>query len=134
MGYKVESIEKEIVIDEYMGSVTKIKEKRYIIVDEDTGKVLDDAQGYGYKSAEKAYRGYAYKNRTPDKKKRDKELKDWLKKQKGFLKRIEDEMWYAFKDGDEFTVKDVENVMKEFDDVINSSYTAKEIFYVVRKL
>ena len=26
-------------------------EKRYIVVDAETGKILDDAQGYGYKSA-----------------------------------------------------------------------------------
>lgn len=34
---------------------------RYIVVDSETGDILDNAQGYGYKSIEKAYKGYAYK-------------------------------------------------------------------------
>ena len=34
---------------------------RYIIVDAVTDEVLDDAQGYGYKSIKKAYRAYVYK-------------------------------------------------------------------------
>ncbi|MBQ7428368.1 hypothetical protein [Butyrivibrio sp.] len=38
-------------------------EMRFCIVSTDTGEVLDDAQGYGYKTAQKAYAGYSYKNR-----------------------------------------------------------------------
>ena len=34
---------------------------RYIIIDEDTGEVIDDAQGYGYKNKQKAYAAYNYK-------------------------------------------------------------------------
>lgn len=37
----------------------------WIIIDTDTGEVLDDAQGYGYKTSQKAHAAYAYKNRTP---------------------------------------------------------------------
>lgn len=36
------------------------KAGRFAIVDRTTGSVLSDAQGYGYKSKTKAYRGYAY--------------------------------------------------------------------------
>lgn len=49
---------------------------RYVIVSTETGKVLDDAQGYGYKSAQKAYAAFAYKNRSPkdiEKRKKKKE-------------------------------------------------------------
>lgn len=38
-------------------------ETRYRIVSTATGKVLDDAQGYGYKTAQKAHAAYAYKKR-----------------------------------------------------------------------
>ena len=38
-------------------------EKRYIIVDVKTGKILDDAHGYGYKSIKKAYSAYGYKKK-----------------------------------------------------------------------
>lgn len=34
---------------------------RFIIIDNHTGKVLDDAQGYGYKTPQKAYACWKYK-------------------------------------------------------------------------
>ena len=37
-------------------------DRRFVIVDTITGKVLDDAQGYGYRSKEKAYESWNYKN------------------------------------------------------------------------
>ena len=44
-------------------------ERRYVIKDMESGEIVDDAQGYGYKSAQKAYAGWAYKSR--DKSKRE---------------------------------------------------------------
>ena len=35
-------------------------EDRYVVVDKDTGEILDDAQGYGFKTAEKAYKCFHY--------------------------------------------------------------------------
>lgn len=53
----------------------------WIIVDEDTGEILDDAQGYGYRTAQKAHAAYAYRHRTPSQKKRSKnnkkKAKEW---------------------------------------------------------
>ncbi|QNJ89942.1 hypothetical protein HZU40_00320 (plasmid) [Mycolicibacterium fluoranthenivorans] len=43
-------------------------EKRYVVVDEATGDVVDDAQGYGYKTAQNAHRAHAYKSMPPKKK------------------------------------------------------------------
>ncbi len=40
--------------------VTLRDEPRFIIVDADTGEVYDDAQGYGYRSAEKADSAFRY--------------------------------------------------------------------------
>ena len=34
---------------------------RYIVVDSETGDILDNAQGYGYKSENNAHKGYWYK-------------------------------------------------------------------------
>lgn len=34
---------------------------RWAIVDAETGEMLDDAQGYGFKSPRKAYAAYVYK-------------------------------------------------------------------------
>ena len=39
---------------------------RYAIKDMESGEIVDDAQGYGYKSVQKAYAGWAYKNRGSD--------------------------------------------------------------------
>ena len=77
---------------------------RYIIVD-DTGKVLDDAQGYGYKSAQKAHAAWAYKNRTPSqiKKAKDKKQKvqKWIKEHKEFMSNLEWEFIDYLKNGEE---------------------------------
>ncbi|MBT1162575.1 hypothetical protein [Bifidobacterium sp. SO1] len=45
---------------------------RWILVDQTTGEILDDAQGYGYKSAAGAHRAYVYKT-MPKKKKQQRE-------------------------------------------------------------
>ena len=63
-------------------------EIRYQIVDIATGRVLDDAQGYGYKTAQKAYAAYGYKHRDKSKDKERKELDKkvlaWLKEHSDF--------------------------------------------------
>ena len=64
-------------------------ETRYRIEDAETGEVLDDAQGYGYRTAQKAYAGYAYKNRdkSKDRQKVAKKAKiqKWMKENKSFI-------------------------------------------------
>lgn len=50
--------------------LSKGYDHRYVIIDMDTGEILDDAQGYGNKSTQKAYAVYTYKNRD---KRKDKE-------------------------------------------------------------
>src|ERR1700758_5194398 len=42
--------------------------KRYVVVDAATGDNVDDAQGYGYKTAQNAHRAHAYKSMPPKKK------------------------------------------------------------------
>ena len=66
---------------------------RYVIIDADTGEILDDAQGYGYKSQQKAHAAYAYKNRDKskdqEKKARRAEVRKWAKEHKGFLRDMD---------------------------------------------
>lgn len=66
-----------------------IKDERFIIVNKETGEVVDDAQGYGYKSKQKAIASYNYKNRDKSK---DEEramkkahIKQWMKEHKSFI-------------------------------------------------
>ena len=42
-------------------------ESRFVVINEDTGKILDDAQGYGYKTPQKAHAAWAYKTRDKSK-------------------------------------------------------------------
>ena len=64
-------------------------ESRYIIIAADTGAILDDAQGYGYRNPQKAHAAWTYK--TQDRKKRkEKDRKEaairrWMKEHKEFV-------------------------------------------------
>lgn len=73
--------------------LSKGYDRRYIIVDKETGEVLDDAQGYGYKSPQKAYAAYSYKNRdkTKDKERQEKErkIRKWMKSHKDFVRAMD---------------------------------------------
>lgn len=67
---KVNSVSVKAIRDD---SLSIRGEARYVIVDAATGEVLDDAQGYGYKSAQRACAGFGYltKDKTTDLKKRE---------------------------------------------------------------
>lgn len=78
-------IESQILSKEY--------EKRFVVVDKNTGEILDDAQGYGYKTVPKAYATYAYKTRDKSKDKekaaKQKQIKQWMKEHKDFVKMMD---------------------------------------------
>lgn len=67
---------------------------RYCIVSTETGEVLDDAQGYGYKTAQKAYSAYTYKTRdkTKDKEKalKKKHIQQWMKEHESFVEAMDE--------------------------------------------
>lgn len=69
------------------------RETRYRLVDSETGEILDDAQGYGYKSAQKAYASYAYKNRDKNKDKekarKTRHIKSWLASHQEILQAMD---------------------------------------------
>lgn len=70
-------------------------EQRYCIISTETGEVLDDAQGYGYRTAQKAYAAYGYKTRDKskdkDKQLKREQIKSWMKKHKSFVKLMDEE-------------------------------------------
>jgi len=51
---------------------------RYVMMDTETGEIIDDAQGYGYKTPQKAYAAYNYKH-GGGKKKHDAAKQYWKK-------------------------------------------------------
>ena len=66
-----------VVLD---GSLSTPMDKRYVVIDTLTGEVLDNAQGYGYKSERKAYASYAYKTKDKSKDKEKAENNSQIKK------------------------------------------------------
>jgi hypothetical protein len=92
-------------------------DKRYVVVDEATGEVVDDAQGYGYTSAQNAHRAHAYKSMPPKKKRqRDaakRQVKRWCAQRPEFMQHVEQSMLYAMKDGQNVTEADVRAILAE---------------------
>lgn len=114
-------------------------EIRYCIVSEETGEILDDAQGYGYKSAQKAYSAYAYKTRDKSKDKerneKIKHIKKWMKENKSFI-ALMDECSFQIAKGtmapdDKFNTKFVKNLLEEND--LHPDFSAHELLKVWRK-
>ena len=122
--------------DEYEEySTTEI---RYRIVSVDTGEVLDDAQGYGYKTAQKAYAGYSYKNRdkSKDKAKQEKvnKIKKWMKENKSFIDNLEVIAFEIMKDSccnETINATIVNELLKE--NKLSPDFTANELLKVWRK-
>ncbi len=76
--------------------LSSIYDTRYIIVEKDKPEhVLDDAQGYGYKSASKAYAAWGYKHKD---KKKEKIIQSFIKNHEKEIEDLEDAMFYCLKD------------------------------------
>lgn len=120
-------------------TLSKGYEKRFIIVDKDTGEILDDAQGYGYKTAQKAYAAYNYKTRDKSKDKeklaKKKSIQQWMKEHKSFVKtmdvysfEIEKGSWGS---DDKFNAKFVKKMLDESD--LHPDFTAGELLRTWRE-
>jgi len=86
-------------------------EPRFIVVNTETGEILDDANGYGYKTVQKAYAGYGYKSRSrqqvADIKRKEATIFKWLSEHKDMDKELEASAFYGLKDGVQMAAKDV---------------------------
>lgn len=81
----------------YSPSLSTLNDERYVLVDVETGEVVDDAQGYGYRTKQKAHAAWAYKTRdkSKDKEKAAKyrKIKQWLKHNKQFENLLESHLF-----------------------------------------
>ena len=111
-------------------------DKRYIIVNTETGEVLDDAQGCGYKSARNAYAAYGYKTRDKskdkEKQKKIRHIKKWMKENSSFVEGMERVAFEIAKGSwgpdEEFNAKLVKQMLKESD--LETDFTAGELLRV----
>lgn len=89
--------------------------QRFVIVDAKTKEVLDNAQGYGYKSAKNAYAAWSYKTRTPAQRKAKAEAKravdKWLKEHPDIEEDLADLNFQAAKLGMRVTSTDVKDFL-----------------------
>lgn len=114
-------------------------EKRYVIRDTDTQELLDDAQGYGYKSIQKAYAAYNYKNRDKsidkEKQKKRREFKIWMKEHADFVKLMDPISFEIAKDSwdsnEKFDAKFVKSMLKENN--LEPDFTAGELLKIWEK-
>ena len=120
-------------------STTKDYEKRYRIVSTETGEILDDAQGYGYKTAKKAYAAYSYKHRDRSKDMeraaKEKKIKKWMKENKSFI-NLMDRIAFDIAKGsmgpdDKMDAKLVRQLLKEQN--LHPDFTAADLLRVWRK-
>lgn len=92
-------------------------DKRYVVVDEATGEIVDDAQGYGYKSAQNAHRAPAYKSMPPKKKRQQdtakRQVQRWCAQHPEFMPHVEQSMFYGWIDGRNVTEADVRAILAE---------------------
>jgi hypothetical protein len=92
-------------------------EKRYVVVDAATGDVVDDVQGYGYRTAQNAHRAHAYKSMPPKKKRQrdaaQRQVRRWCAAHPEFMQQVESAMFYALKDGLNLTEADVRAMLDE---------------------
>ena len=111
-------------------------EYRYRIISSETGEVLDDAQGYGYKTAQKAYAAYAYKHRDKSKDKirqaKKKHIEQWLREHKALWSLMDDYAFQIAKGAMEpdakFDAECVKELLKEND--LNPDFSAGELLKV----
>ena len=110
-------------------------DKRYVVIDKDTGEVLDDAQGYGYRSVQKAYAAYAYKNRDKskdaEKQARKRHILKWLKEHKEFDGLMEAVAFDCVKCGEPFSAAVVKEMLK--DNNLNPDFIAGELLRTWRQ-
>ena len=105
-----------IVIEDSSLSEDKYN-KRYIIVNKDTGELLDNAQGYGYKSKQNAYKCYGYKLKHKNPKQHSRKTKqivnNFINKHKSLFNQLEDILFHAAKYNEKITDKQIKQFLTD---------------------
>lgn len=130
-----------------MAEITVIKseklsnryDERFIVVEAETGEILDDANGYGYKSVRNARAAWSYKTRDKSKdaerEAKRKKIRAWMREHRDFVSAIDR---YAFEmakgswgPDDEINTKFIKQMLKEWN--LKPDFTAGDLLKVWRK-
>ena len=109
--YRAEELAKKTI------RVESISQGRFAIIDAETGEILDDANGYGYKSKQNAMRAWNYKTQPKDEnvEKFKRTIYDWWEHQHELSDLIDAIMFDTVcKDGDDFTEKDAIEIARRY--------------------
>ncbi|RBR32679.1 hypothetical protein [Enterococcus cecorum] len=100
----------------YSKKLSQRGEARYIIINVTTGEILDDAQGFGYKSKKKAYAGYYYKRNYAKEKNQNKAVEYWLHSHPEFCDELTYHVFAHFKEGKKEKLDEnlVQMLLREF--------------------
>ena len=90
------------------------KVARYVIVDSSTGKIIDDANGYGYKSKQSAYKAGYYKLNRKKIESNKRIVKSFLKSHKDFADNVEWAMFDDLKCNEEFTIEELVEIANRY--------------------
>lgn len=113
-------------------------ETRFRIVSAETGEILDDAQGYGYKTAQKAYAAWGYKTRDKSKdaakRKKDQLIRTWMKEHRSEARALDGIAFEIAKGSwgpdDKFNASFIEKQLKEWG-FADLPFTGKEYLYTM---
>ena len=107
------------------------QEKRYIIIDSETGKIFDDAQGYGYKSKRSAIAKYAYASKSKEELQnieKDKlDVQKFWGMHKGLGNTVSAMVLDNAKCGEKFVAKDLKEVMIEYNITLPEGLTYEKL-------
>ena len=109
--------------------LSKPSDTRYVIVDTKDGVIVDDANGYGYKSITSAKRAWGYKQQTPAE--RTEQLKrycvilNWMDEHQEVVGFILDCIFYALKEHREVEPSEIEPYID------TTKFTAQQFIYVL---
>lgn len=107
------------------------KYKRYMVVDENSVKILDDAQGYGYKSAQKAHLAWQYKHPSSKQSHNRKLNKQFVQTHKAFVREWEAVMFDYLKSNETPDYDDFKEMLEQ--DVSDFEGSARSLFYYLQK-
>lgn len=129
---------KEKIENKYLKAVqsdelSKSYDNRYVMIDTRTGEILDDAQGYEYKTIKNAFAAFCYKqyNSKSDTKKKkalQKRIGKWLDSHRSFSSYLDDCLFRAckYQEEDQFDEQFLKDVLKEYN-IELTSFSVKQL-------
>lgn len=120
---------------ERSASLSSRYEDRYVVVNVETGEIVDNAQGYGYKTKQKAHAAWAYKTRDKSKDKEKqaerRKIRYWLKQHKEVQDDVESLWLDAMKNYEDvkLNAKTMRQILKNND--LEVDFSIRDLIYIL---